>query len=275
MVAAASIPQLLGGHEGLHPCCSTVLLTLQEIPSPGHQTPPKTSSPTQVHCLPHHTSPCPSTPSLGWEPQRTSLPSNLSLQPQRTKHPPPIFVRVCEAPAHPGTSWNIRIPLPGSPPSTSQTSGGRAALQGGTSQARIILVSCYLGISSALYLLKRLFRSHPACPCGLTAAMDTGWRNTEGTVTPPCPQKHRHQTPWAQPGLDPDQGKSLHNYNPICTLPHCSSSFKPGHFKCQGRRMAAPSSSPRTSPTRCVCSASSQSAQFGSQGGWMQSWEGR
>lgn len=138
---------------------------------------------------------------------------------------------MCEALAYPGTSWNIHIPLPGRPPSTSQTSGGRAALQGGTSQAQIILVSCYLGISSALYLLKQLFRSHTACPCGLTAATDTGWRDTEGTVTSPCPQKHRHQTPWAQPGLDPDQGKSLYNYNPICTLPYCSSSFKPGILK--------------------------------------------
>lgn len=136
---------------------------------PGRQTPPKTTfSHTQVHCLPHRAPSCP----VG---AQENFPANstLSLQPQRTKNPPLIPVQVCEALAHPGTSWHICIPLPGRPPSTSQTSGGRAALQAGTSQARIILVSRYLGISSALYLLKRLFRSRLACLRGLTAATDT------------------------------------------------------------------------------------------------------
>lgn len=91
------------------------------------------------------------------------------------------------------------------------------------SQARIILVSRYLGISSALYLLKRLFRSRLACLRGLTASTEGHRRDCHPTLSP---KTHIHPKPC---GLYLDQGKSLCN---------CSSS------SLQGGRMAAPSSSP-------------------------------
>lgn len=148
-------------------------------------------------------------------PRRQQLP----LQPHRTERSPPISGRGsagCTKPQHvlgpAGTSASLSH---GRPPSTSQTFGGRAALQPGTSQVPITPVSRYLGISSALYLLKQLFRSCLACLHRLTGATHTDGGTRKGLSPHPVPPKHTHQCdtakPMARPGLRLDLGKSLHN----------------------------------------------------------------
>jgi len=173
----------------------------QEIPSPGHQTLPKT------HVFANLILSCGSPGDL---PRRQQLP----LWPRRTEHPSPWQRRVCEALARPGTGRHVRIPVPQRPPRASRASGGRVALQPRMSQARIVPVPCYLGISSALYLLKQLLGS---CLTRLRGLMD---RETQKGPSPHLvPPEHTHQRAAAKPVAWPGLGESLYHYTPFAAPP--------------------------------------------------------
>lgn len=179
------------GAKGCAPAAKATLPThrTQEIPSPGHPTLLKsTFLPTQVCPLPHQASSCPVGAHETFSAGSNCLYGHVGLS-------IPLQSLAALGIQSLGTSMGLAgtSAVPGRPPSSSRTFGGRAALQPGMSQTQLTPVSRSLGISSVLFPLKRLHRSRLACLCGLTGAIHRDRGTPRGPSPHPVSPEHPHQ----------------------------------------------------------------------------------